>query len=236
MGGTTPPSGDGIVGLAFGQFDPESTRAKLQGLKTPTAEAGRQTLFRCVTCGDLFVVLLDSNTIAFGQRKPLELMMRVRMGEADNLQQNIDMLPLINQMNDDSMFWGVLAPAGARQVLGKVAPEIAQCPQSGEFFTRITGLALRVRGSDAIRDSDKIEGEVEFLSRTPEDSSNLSVLLQAGLLLRKYQSSKAEDEMAKILDTVTIVPIGDSLNLSFSISNAQFIGLVEHNLFVSQTR
>jgi hypothetical protein len=238
-GGKSPrseTSENGIVGLVFGQFDTNAAEATLKSLNAQTVEIGDSTLFRCINCDDLIIVFLDSNTIAFGQGKSLELMMGARSGETDNLQQNSEMIPLINQMNDGSMFWGVLAPAGARQALHKLAPDAAQFPQADEFFTNVNGLAIRIRGLEEVRDSDEIEADVQFLSRSPGDSSNLSLLLNAALLLRKYRASQTGDDAAKFLETVRIAPLGNSLDISFSITNDQLMSLVEHNIFVSQTQ
>jgi hypothetical protein len=215
-----------FVGVAIGQFDPESTQATLKTRKVPTEQEGDSTLYACETCNDLYIVFLDSNTIAFGQRESLGLMMKARQGIADNLQQNGDFMALINQANDEGLFWGVLGPAGARQAIHQLFPDAGNFPQTQPLFAKINGMVITVRGSD------DLEVNIHLLSSTPQDAATLSVLLQAGLLLRQQQSADTSKEISKILDTVRINPGGSGLDISLAVSNDQIVSLIQKNSFV----
>jgi hypothetical protein len=133
---------------------------------------------------------------------------------------------VINQTNDEGIFWGVLGPTGARHAIHQMIPEADQFPQAGKLFAKITGLAVRVHGSD------ETQADFDLLANSPEDSWNLSAMLQGGLLLRQFQARQDDATLSKILDTVRIAPVGNSLNISMSFSSDQLVGLIQHNVFV----
>jgi hypothetical protein len=225
------PSAEEIVGIASGDFDADSMEAAFRTAQVPSVEAGQSTLFQCAACADLFITFLDSQTVAFGERSALGLLVKARNGEVDNLRQNMKLSPLLEQENDDSVFWGVLGPHMAQQALFRIAPEISQFEQTGKYVAAVSGMAIRVRGADGIAGADPLEIDCKLQARTPGDISRLSIVFQAGLLLRQYQSAQMGDGLAGTLDATRMIPLGDILDISFSLSNDQLVDMVQHDTF-----
>src|SRR6516225_4959018 len=92
-GSSAVPSGEEIVGVALGTYNPNSTEAYFKQQKLPTFKTRGYTLFSFGTgsgASDLFFFFIDSNTAAFGHRAILEKMVGVRFGEEEGLLRNED--------------------------------------------------------------------------------------------------------------------------------------------------
>jgi len=75
------PTGEQIVGVALGNYNPESTESYFKRQKLPTFKARNYTLYAFGTGSgpsDLFFLFIDSSTAAFGHRSVLEKMVEVR--------------------------------------------------------------------------------------------------------------------------------------------------------------
>ena len=69
-GSTAVPTGEEIVGVALGSYNPESTEAYFKAQKLPTFKSHGFTMYAFGSgagSNDLFFLFLDSNTAAFGQ-------------------------------------------------------------------------------------------------------------------------------------------------------------------------
>ena len=69
------PTGEQIVGVALGNYNPDSTEAYFKRQKLPTFKARNYTLYAFgggSGANDLFFLFIDSNTVAFGHRSVLE--------------------------------------------------------------------------------------------------------------------------------------------------------------------
>src|SRR5256884_9593317 len=100
-GSSAVPSGEQIVGVALGTYNPNSTEAYFKQQKLPTFKTRGYTLFSFGTgsgASDLFFFFIDSNTAAFGNRAILEKMVGVRFGEEEGLLKNDRLFPLINEI------------------------------------------------------------------------------------------------------------------------------------------
>jgi hypothetical protein len=76
-GSTAVPTGEQIIGVALGSYNPDSTEAYFKRQKLPTFKARNYTLYAFGTgagSNDLFFFFIDSNTAAFGHRALLEKM------------------------------------------------------------------------------------------------------------------------------------------------------------------
>jgi hypothetical protein len=74
-GSSAVPTGEQIVGVALGNFNPGSTESYFKQQKLPTFKARGYTLYAFGTGAgpnDLFFLFIDSNTAAFGHRKLLK--------------------------------------------------------------------------------------------------------------------------------------------------------------------
>src|SRR3989440_1822893 len=96
------PTGEEIVGIALGTYNPNSTETFFKQQKLPTFKARGYTLYAFGTgsgANDLFFFFIDSNTAAFGHRDVLEKMIEVRFGGEEGLLRNERLFPLINEAN-----------------------------------------------------------------------------------------------------------------------------------------
>src|SRR5438445_4749304 len=77
-GSTAVPTGEEIVGVALGSYNPESTEAYFKAQKLPTFKSHGFTMYAFGSgagSNDLFFLFLDSNTAAFAHRGDLEQML-----------------------------------------------------------------------------------------------------------------------------------------------------------------
>jgi hypothetical protein len=82
----------------------------------------------------------------------------------------------------------------------------------------------------------KVPGDIELdfqaESASSSDAILISQLLQAGVLMRRYQTnSENNPEMTKLLDALHISANGNLLDISLELTNDQLTSLVEHNTF-----
>src|SRR6266852_2027640 len=107
-GSSAVPTGEQIVGVALGNYSPESTEAYFKRQKLPTFKARNYTLYAFGTGSgpnDLFFLFIDSSTAAFGHRAILEKMIEVRFGTEDGLMRNDTFFPLVNEANGSGVVW-----------------------------------------------------------------------------------------------------------------------------------
>src|SRR6202048_4342076 len=127
VGSAAVPTGEQIVGVALGSYNPESTEAYFKAQKLPTFKARNYTLYAFGTgsgANDLFFFFIDSSTAAFGHRALLEKMIEVRFGGEEGLMRSDKFFPLVNEANGTGVFWSVLNPAYTRLAMQQLAPEI----------------------------------------------------------------------------------------------------------------
>src|SRR5450755_1699518 len=101
-GSAAVPTGEQVVGVALGNFTPDSTKAYFKQQKLPTFEVKGYTLYAFGTgsgANDLFFLYFDSSTAAFGHRKLLEEMVDVHFGQEDSLLRNDKFFPLVGEAN-----------------------------------------------------------------------------------------------------------------------------------------
>src|SRR5262252_8904194 len=87
-GSNAVPTGEEIVGVALGSYNPNSTEAFFKQQKLPTFKSHGFTMFSFGSGSgpnDLFFVFIDSSTAAFGHRSELEKMLNVRYGGEEGL-------------------------------------------------------------------------------------------------------------------------------------------------------
>src|SRR5271168_3643016 len=139
VGSAAVPTGEQIVGVALGNYNPESTEAYFKAQKLPTFKARNYTLYAFGTgagANDLFFFFIDSSTAAFGHRSLLEKMIEVRFGTEEGLLRNETFFPLVNEANGGSgVVWAVLNPAYTRLAMQQLAPEVEQFPDAAKLVT-----------------------------------------------------------------------------------------------------
>src|SRR5258708_4785530 len=132
-GSAAVPTGEQIVGVALGSYNPNSTEAYFKQQKLPSFKARGYTMFAFGTGSgpnDLFFLFIDSNTAAFGHRSLLEKMIEVRLGTEEGLRTNDKLFPLINEATGSGVVWAVLNPAYTRLAMQQLAPEVQQFPEA----------------------------------------------------------------------------------------------------------
>ena len=227
-GSSAVPTGEEVVGVALGNYNPGSTEAYFKQQKLPTFKARGYTLYSFGSgsgASDLFFFFIDSNTAAFGNRAILEKMVGVRFGEEEGLLKKDRLFPLINEANGSGVVWAVLNPAYTRLAMQQLAPEVEQFPEAAKLVARMQNLIINVEADRGIN------GKFQAICASTEDANTLGQLLQAGFLYKRYQAQKENPELADLLDQARITPAGDRVALSMSLSDEQMTALIRRNTF-----
>jgi hypothetical protein len=225
---TTVPSSEQIVGVALGNFRPDSAEQFFKAQKLPTFKSRGYTLYAFGTgagANDLFFFFVDSSTAAFGHRKLLEKLIEVRFGGEEGLLRNEKMFPLINEANGSGVAWAVLNPGYTRLAIRQLAPEVEQFPEALKLVAKMQSLLINIDASNSV------DGKFQAVCGSTEDANTLAALLQAGFLLRRYQESQRNPEFAQLLDQARIAPAGDRVELRMSLSDEQMSSLIRRNTF-----
>ena len=227
-GSDAVPSGEEMVGIALGTFNPDSAEAYFKKQKLPTSKVHGYTLYAFGTGigpNDLFFFFLDSNTAAYGHKTVLERMIDVRFGGEDGLLRNDNLFPLINEANGSGVLWVVTNPAYTRLAVQQLAPEVQQFPEAAKLVTRMQNGIINVDASSGL------DAKIQAVCGTTDDANTLGQLIQAGFLYKRYQAQKDNPELAQLLDQARVTPAGDRLVLQMSLSDDQVTNLIKHNTF-----
>jgi hypothetical protein len=227
-GSSASAGSEQVVGVALGTFNPESTEAYFKRQKLPTFKARNYTLYAFGTGAgpsDLFFTFIDSSTAAFGHRSVLEKMVEVRFGMEEGLLRNDKFFPLINEANGSGIVWAVLNPAYTRLAMQQLAPEVEQFPEAAKLVSHMRNMIINVSASSGI------DGKFQAICGSTDDANTLAQLLQAGLLYKRYQAGKENPDLADMLDKARILPSGDRVILSLTLTDDQMTALIRHNTF-----
>ncbi len=222
------PTSEQIVGIALGQFQPNSAEEFFKSQKLPTSKVRGYTLFAFgsgVGPNDLFFFFLDSNTAAFGHRDLLEKLIEIRFGTEESLLRNDKFFPLINETNGRGVVWAVLNPAYTRLAMQQLVPETSQFPQAAQLVSRLQALTINIEAGNGL------DGRFQAVCDTPDDANTFAALLQAGLMYRRYQEAQANPDLARMLDDVRITPRGDRLEVRLALTDEQMLALIRRNTF-----
>jgi len=132
------PESEEIVGIALGNFNPDSTEAYFKQQKLATSKSRGYTLFAFgsgVGPSDLFFFFIDSSKAAFGHKQLLEKMIEIRYGGEEGLLANDKLFSLINEVNGSGVVWAVL-DASELHSAGDVATCAGSAAVSGSSETR----------------------------------------------------------------------------------------------------
>jgi hypothetical protein len=227
-GSAAVPTGEQVVGVALGNFTPDSTKAYFKAQKLPTFDVRGYTLYAFGTgsgANDLFFLYFDSSTAAFGHRKLLEEMIEVHFGQQDSLLRNDKLYPLVAEANGSGIVWTVLNAAYTRLAMQQLAPEVQQFPDAAKLITRMQNMIISVTATSGI------DGKFQAICGSVDDANALGQLIQAGLLYKRYQAQKDNPELGKLLDQANVTPAGDRVTLRLSLSDEQMTSLIQHNTF-----
>jgi hypothetical protein len=227
-GSAAVPTGEEIVGVALGNYNPNSTEAYFKQQRLPTFKARGYTLYAFGTGAgpnDLFFFFIDSNTAAFGHRSVLEKMIEVRFGAEEGLLRNEKLFPLINEANGSGVVWAVLDPAYTRLAMQQLAPEVEQFPEAAKLVMRMQNMIISVEASSSV------DGKFQAVCGSTDDANTLGQLLQAGFLYKRYQAQKDNPDLAQLLDQARVTPAGDRVTLRMTLNDDQITALIQKNTF-----
>jgi hypothetical protein len=227
-GSTAVPTGEQIVGVALGNFNPNSTEAFFKQQKLPTFKSHGFTMFAFGTGAgpnDLFFLFLDSSTAAFGHRAELEKMLDVRFGGSEGLLQNEKLYGLISEVNGTGAVWAVLNPAYTRLAVRQLTPQIEQFPEAAKLITRLQNLMISVRADSGIN------GKFQAVCGSVQDANTLAQLMQLAFVYQQYQTKQQNPDLAQLLSQAQVMPAGDRVTLQMSLSDDQMTSLIQHNTF-----
>jgi len=214
--------------VALGSYQPDSAEAYFNAKKLPVVKVRNFSLFAFgggTGPTDLFFVFIDASTAAFGQRQQIERLIAVRNGDEQGLLTNSDLSPLILQANGSGMVWAVLNAPYTRLAMQQLAPAVQQFPQAQQLTTKLRALTIEFTGGSGV------QVLFDAVCATPDDANTFAALMQAGILYQRYTAAKSNPDLASMLDQASIVPAGDSLQVRFSLTNDQVIGMIQHNTF-----
>src|SRR3984885_5594975 len=205
-GNSAVPTGEQVVGVALGSYNPESTENYFKQQELPTFKVRNYTLYAFGSgsgANDLFFFFIDSSTAAFGQRSLLEKMIEVRFGGEEGLIRNDKFYPLVNEANGSGVVWAVLNPAYTRLAMQQLAPEISQFPDAAKLVQRMQNMIISVDASSGI------DGKFQGVCSSVDDANNLGQLLQMGLMYKQYQSKQVNPDRAQLMSEASATPAGD---------------------------
>jgi len=139
-----------LVGIAMGNYNPESTQAYFKQQKLPTVKVNDYTLFAFGSGSsdtDLFFFFLDSNKAVFGHKVLLEKLLEIRFGREDGLLRNEQMFSLINEVNGSGVVWAVLNPSYTRLAMSQLAPEVQQFPEAAKLVANMKSMIITATAS-----------------------------------------------------------------------------------------
>jgi hypothetical protein len=225
---TGVPSSEMTVGIALGNYNPETTEAyfKQQGLSL--TKIGNFTLFAFGSgsgADDLFFFFLNSSQAVFGHKPLLEKLVDIHMGKEDGLMRNEQMYSMINEVNGSSVVWAVLNPAYTRLAMSQLAPQVQQFPDAAALVQRMQAMIITANPSGGV------DAKFQGICGSTADANTLSQLMQAGLLYQKYEASKTNPDLAQLLDQANVSPSGDRVVIALTVSDDQMTSLIKRNTF-----
>jgi hypothetical protein len=227
-GSSAVPTGEEIVGVALGNYNPQSTEAYFKAQKLPTFSSHGFTMYAFGSgagSNDLFFLFLDSNTAAFGHRSELEKMLEVRYGGAEGLLRNEKLYSLINEANGSGVVWAVLNPAYTRLAMKQLAPQVQQFPEAAKLVTRMQNLILNIQASGGI------DGKFQAVCGSVDDANTLAQLMQLAFVYQQYQAKEQNPDLAALLGQAQVNPSGDRVVLRLALTDDQMSSLIKKNTF-----
>jgi len=222
------PSVEHTIGIAMGNYNPESTEAFFKQQKLPMVKVDTYTLFAFGSgtgADDLFFFFLDSSKAVFGHKALLDKLLEIRVGRADGLLRNDAMYNLINEANGSGVVWAVLDSGYTQLAMNQLAPEVQQFPDAAKLIQKMRSMVISANASSGV------DAKLQAVCGSTQDANTLSQLVQAGLLYKKYQASKDNPEFGQLLDQTNVVPSGDRLVIGMTVSDDQMTALIRRNTF-----
>ena len=224
----TAETGDMVVGVALGQFNPENTAAFFKAQKLASFDVRGYKLYAFGSgtgAKDLYFFYVDANTAAFGHRPVLEKLIEVRFGAEESLLRNEKMYGLIEEANGKGLVWAVLGEGYTRMAIQQLAPETAQFPDATKLMAKMKAAIFRV-------DADRgVDTAFQFVCESPEDANLFAAILEAGLLYKRVQSKQDNPALSKSLEDARVGAKGDRLEFKLALTEDALTDLLRRNTF-----
>lgn len=226
----TKTSGEQIVGVALGSFDPTSSEDRFKQQKLPMVDVHGYHLYAFGSgtgATDIFFMYIDANTAAFGSRGALEGLVDVRTGAAESLLTNDFIFPLMGEANGNGVIWSVLDKNYAHMAMQQLLPEATQFQQAAPILGRIRAMTITVTADSGI------DARFQAVCSTPDDANLLAAGMQAAIMMRRYQEAQDHPDLAGALDQVRVLPAGDRLKIDVPVSQDQLLSLIKTHAFAT---
>jgi hypothetical protein len=226
----TKTTGEQVVGIALGSFDPSSSEDHFKQQKLPMVEVHGYKMYAFGSgtgTGDILFMFIDANTAAFGNRAALEELIDVRTGVTESLLTNDFIFPLMGEANGNGIIWSVLDKNYAHLAMQQLLPEATQFAQAAPILGRIRGMTITVNADSGI------DAHFQAVCSTPDDANLLAAGMQAALMMRRYQEAQDHPDLAGALDQVRVSPAGDRLKIEAPVSQDQILSLIKSRAFVT---
>ena len=222
-------SGDDVVGIALGQFDPSTVETKLKAQKVPSFEVQGYHLYAFgsgAAAGDILFVFFDSSTAAFGNRSVLEHLINVRMGGEETLLTG-KLFPLISEANGNGIIWAVLDKDHTHLAMQQLVPQAGQFPQAAAIIGRLHAMIININADSGV------DAHFQAVCDSVDDANLLGAAMQAGIMYRRYQEAQGNPSLAKTLDQVKVTPSGDRLKIEAPVSQDELLSLIQTKAFAA---
>jgi hypothetical protein len=220
----TKTSGEEVVGIALGAFNPSASEDRFKAQKLPMFDYHGYHMYAFGSgsgATDILFMFIDANTAAFGSRAALESLIDVRTGVTESVLTNDVIFPLIGEANGGGVVWGVLDKSYAHMALQQLLPEASQFAQAAPIVGRIKAMTITV-------DADKgIDVHFSAVCSTPDDANLLAAGMQGALMMRRYQEAQGHPDLAGALDQVRIAPSGDRLKIELPVTQDQLLSIIK---------
>lgn len=226
----TKTSGEQVVGIALGSYDPSSSEDHFKQQKLPMIEYHGYHMYAFGSgtgATDILFMFIDSNTAAFGNRHGLEELVDVRTGVTESLLTNDFIFPLIGEANGNGTIWSVLDKTYAHMAMQQLLPEATQFQQAAPILGRIRAMTITVDAQSGI------DAHFQAVCSTPDDANLLAAGMQAALMMRRYQEAQDHPDLAGALDQVRVSPAGDRLKIEVPVSQDQLLSLIKTRAFAT---
>ncbi len=226
----TKTSGEQVVGVALGSYDPSSSEEHFKQQKLPMIEYHGYHMYAFGSgtgANDILFMFIDANTAAFGNRHGLEELVDVRTGVMESLLTNDFIFPLIGEANGNGTIWSVLDKNYAHMAMQQLLPEATQFQQAAPILSRIRAMTITVDAQSGI------DAHFQAVCSTPDDANLLAAGMQAALMMRRYQEAQDHPDLAGALDQVRVSPTGDRLKIEVPVSQDQLLSLIKTRAFAT---
>ena len=215
--------GADVACVALGSFNPSVAEDRFKQQKMVKTDVHGFHLY--AIGGDILLTFVDVNTAVFGSRTALEKMIDVRTGVAASLLTDDTIFPLIHEANGNGLIWAVLDQKDTHATMQQLLPQASQFPQAIAIVNRVKAMTITVT-------ADKnLDVKFQVVCGSTDDANLMGAAVPAIILMRRYQASQGNPDLASALDRATVKPTGDRLNLDIPVSQEQLVTLIHDRTF-----